>query len=873
VGFMFGEYFLDVDRRELRCGQALVRLAPQVFDVLLYLLRNRDRVVTKDDLLEAVWGGRIVSESALTTRINAARKAIGDSGEAQRLIRTLPRRGFRFIGRVGEGDRIFAPQEQVTVGVAGAPEQAAESLGLDRSAELSQRLQVSDAQLPIAISAERRQLTVVSCNLARAAALASRLDPEDLRDLFTACRYAVAEIAGRFEGFVAEHLGDGIAIYFGYPRAHEDDAERAIRCGLAVAETFLRHRPDAELPTCVGIATGTVIVDEPIDSEFSAELRVVGEAPSLAARLQELAAPNSLLIADSTKRLVGELFEYSTAVAEGIAAPVPAWRVLRPSAVESRFEALRGPVLSPLVGRDEEIDLLSRRWGRAKAGDGQVVLVYGEPGIGKSRLVAALQDRLHTEPHVRLRCFCSPHHQDSALFPFIDQLERAAGFARDDQPAVKQEKLEGLLARAAPRDEDVALLSDLLSLPASERHRLPNLTPQRKKERTLEALIWQLEGLARRQPVLMVIEDAHWIDPTSRELLDLTIEAVRCLPVLLIVTFRPEFQPPWPGQPQVTMLVLNRLDSHDRAVLVERIAGGKALPDQVVAQIVDRTDGVPLFVEELTKGILESGLLREEADRYVLDGESLALAIPTSLHDLLMARLDRLASVRRAAQIGAAIGREFPYTLLSALSHSSEDELRTALGKLVASGLVFQRGTPPDAVYAFKHALVQDAAHESLLRGTRRQCTRGLRNCSKPNFPKQQTSSPNCWHGIMPKPGSSRNLSPIGARRGAAPPPGRPWRKRPRNCKRGWASWRCCPPRPSAGDRSSNFTAPWARCCLRSKARRLPKRAKSLPAHRSCGKSWVPHRSTFRFPMGSVGIWRSAANSIWRAAWTRICWV
>ena len=287
--------------------------------------------------------------------------------------------------------------------------------------------------------------------------------------------------------------------------------------------------------------------------------------------------------------------------------------MLGASVVASRFEALRGSALTPLVGRDEEIDLLLRRWARAKAGDGQVVLVSGEPGLGKSRITAALEERLHAEPHLRLRYFCSPYHQDSALFPFIDQLGRAAGFARDDPPAAKLEKLEALLARAAPPDEDVAFLADLLSLPASERHPLPNLSPQRKKERTLEALIRQLEGLARQQPVVMVFEDAHWIDPTSRELLDLTVERVRSLPVLLIVTFRPEFQPPWTGQPQVTMLALNRLDRRDRTALVAQIAGGKALPDEVVDQIVDRTDGVPLFVEELTKSVLESGLLREES--------------------------------------------------------------------------------------------------------------------------------------------------------------------------------------------------------------------------------------------------------------------
>ena len=313
------------------------------------------------------------------------------------------------------------------------------------------------------------------------------------------------------------------------------------------------------------------------------------------------------MIGAGTRRLLGSLFEYRDLGAvdvKGIAAPVPAWQVLRPSAVASRFEALRGSALTPLIGRDAEIDLLSRRWARAKTGDGQVVLVVGEPGIGKSRITAELEGRLHAEPHIRLRYFCSSYHQDSPLYPIVEQLGRASGFAPDDPPVTRLQKLEALLALAAPPNEYVALLADLLSLPASERHPLPNLSPQRKKERTLEALIWQLEGLARKQPVLMVFEDTHWVDPTSRELLDLTIERARKLPVLVIVTFRPEFQPPWTGQPQVTMLALNRLDRRDRSALVAQIAGGKALPDEVVDQIVDRTDGVPLFIEELTKSVL-----------------------------------------------------------------------------------------------------------------------------------------------------------------------------------------------------------------------------------------------------------------------------
>jgi predicted ATPase len=421
---------------------------------------------------------------------------------------------------------------------------------------------------------------------------------------------------------------------------------------------------------------------------------------------------------------------------------VPAWQVLSSSAVASRFEALRGSALTRLVGRDEELDLLLRRWARAKAGYGQVVLISGEPGIGKSRLTAALEERLYAAPHLHLRYFCSPYHQESALYPFIDQLGRASGFARDDQPAARLEKLETLLARAAPRDEDLAFLADLLSLPASERHLLPNISPQRKKERTLNALIRQLEGLGRRQPVVMIFEDAHWIDPTSRELLDLTVERMRSLPVLLIVTFRPEFQPPWIGQPQVTVLALNRLDRRDRTALATQIAGGKTLPAEVAAQIAERTDGVPLFVEELTKSVLESGLLHEQNDRYVLDRALPPLAIPTSLHDSLMARLDRLASVRRVAQAGAAIGREFSYALLCAVSRLPEDELQPALARLVASELVFQRGMPPDAVYLFKHALVQDAAHDSLLRSSRQQLHAQIAEALKAQSPELMDTQP-----------------------------------------------------------------------------------------------------------------------------------
>jgi class 3 adenylate cyclase/predicted ATPase len=595
-------------------------------------------------------------------------------------------------------------------------------------------------------AAERRQLTVMFCDLVGSTALAARLDPEDLREIIAAYHRTVGEIVAGFDGFVSRYMGDGVLVYFGYPQAHEDDAERAVRAGLGAIDAVGRlDVKSVKLQTRVGIATGLVVVGDLIGAGSAQEQSVVGETPNLAARLQSLAEPDSVVIAAGTRRLVGDLFEYRDLGAvevKGIAAPVPVWQVLRPSIVESRFEALRGSALTRLVGRDEEIGLLLRRWARAKAGDGQIVLISGEPGLGKSRITAALAERLHAEAHLRLRYFCSPYHQDSALYPFIDQLGRASEFARDDRPAAMLEKLETLLARAEPTDEDAAFLADLMSLPASERHPLPNLSPQRKKERTLEALIRQLEGLARQQPVLMVFEDAHWIDPTSRELLDLTIERVSALPVLLIVTFRPEFQPPWIGQPQVSMVALNRLDRRDRTILVEQIAGGKALPDEVVDQIADRTDGVPLFVEELTRSVLESGLLREKSDRYVLDRVLPPFAIPTSLHDSLMARLDRLASVRLVAQIGAAIGREFPYALLRTVSRLPEDELQASLARLVASELVFQRGTPPDAVYAFKHALVQDAAHGSLLRTSRQQLHAQIAEALETGSPEMMDNQP-----------------------------------------------------------------------------------------------------------------------------------
>jgi len=641
-------------------------------------------------------------------------------------LRTLGLEQYEPAFRANDVDAQVLPrltaEDLISIGVASVGHRR---LLLDAIAALGTEAPVS-RDTPMRPEAERRQLTVMFCDLVGSTPLSARLDPEDMRGIIGAYHRCVAEIVEGFGGFVARYMGNGVLVYFGYPSAHEDDAERATRCGLALVDRVPQLTQAEELHARVGMATGLVVVGGEV-----VEHDVAGDTPNLAARLQALAEPDTVVLAASTRRLTGELFEYrdlGEIELKGIDGPVSAWQAIRPSAVVSRFEALRGSALTSLVGRDEEIDLLLRRWARAKVGDCQVVLISGEPGIGKSRIVAVLAERLRDEPHLRLRHFCSPYHQDSALYPFIDQLGRAAGFSRDDPPQAKLEKLEALLARAAATNEDVGLVADLLSLPASERHPLPNLSPQRKKEQTLEALIHQLEGLARQQPVVVVFEDAHWIDPTSRELLDLTVDRVRSLPVLLIVTFRPGFQLTWIGQPQVTMLALNRLDRHDRAVLVEQVAGGKSLPSDVIEQIADRTDGVPLFIEELTKSVLESGVP--------------AVGIPTTLHDSLMARLDRLSTVRRVAQIGAAIGREFPYALLRTVSRIPEDELRAVLGRLVASELVFQRGNPPDAVYSFKHALVQDAAHDSLLRNVRQQLHAQIAEALETHSPELIDSQP-----------------------------------------------------------------------------------------------------------------------------------
>jgi class 3 adenylate cyclase len=545
--------------------------------------------------------------------------------------------------------------------------------------------------------AERRQVTVMFSDLVGSTALSARMDPEDLREVISAYQKCVAETVGRFGGFVAKYMGDGVLIYFGYPQAHEDDAERAIRAGLDLVSAAGQLKIHAPLQTRVGIATGLVVVGDLIGSGASQEQAIVGETPNVAARLQGVAEPNSVVIADGTRKLVGNLFELEDLGAQdlkGISGPVKAWVALRPSSVESRFDALHPSGLTELVGREEELELLLRRWSKAKSGEGQVVLLSGEAGIGKSRLTAALLERLGTEPHTRLRYFCSPQHTDSALYPIISQMERAAGFAHDDTAQAKLDKLDALLTLSFTPPQDAALFVEMLSLPSDGRYPTLDLSPQQRRQRTLEALTTQVEVLSRSKPVLMIFEDAHWVDPTSVEALGRTVDRIRTLGVLLIITYRPEFEPPWIGRPYVTALNLNRLGEREIGAMIDRVIGNKALPESIRQDIIERTDGIPLFVEEMTRAVLEAES-ESDARRTAAAVPSSDWAVPATLHASLIARLDRLGPAKEVAQIGAAIGRDFSHVLLAAVAGRSEAQLQSALDRLIGAGLLFRQGVPP----------------------------------------------------------------------------------------------------------------------------------------------------------------------------------
>jgi DNA-binding response OmpR family regulator/class 3 adenylate cyclase/tetratricopeptide (TPR) repeat protein len=702
----FDGFTLDLAGHALFDGNGReIPLTRSEFALLVQFVRNPGRVQSRDRLRVAVTGqDGDAYDRSIDVMVWRLRKKIEADPKSPRLIVTVPGAGYKFAVRAGSA-----------VGVAplDSPERSdPPSSAADRSAAVV-RSQMQAAPSP---AAERRQLTVMCCGLAGLTALPTSLDPEEAHAIIDGFRQCCAEIVDRFGGVLAGFSEVGAVFHFGYPQAQEDDAERAVRAGLELvrAAPALGSAVGVPLRPRVGIATSLVVASE----NPGHGLVVVGEASNLAPRLRSAAPSGTVLVEESTRRLIGTLFECrgSTGVETG-GALIATWHVVGESGVASRFEALHSATMTPLVGREDEIELLCRLWRRAKDGRGKVVLLSGEPGIGKSRLTVALRERLHGEPHGYLGYFCSRHHEGSVLFPVINQLERAAGFTRNDAPDARLAKFDSWATTTPLLDEDAALLAELLSLPVRGRFLSPDLTPQRHRERTFEALLRRLECLAKRKPVLMVFEDAHWSDPTSLELLGLTLDCIDRLPVMLVITFRPDFVPPWTGQRHLTMLTLGRLDPRECAMLVEHVAGPKRISSQLAEEIVARTDGVPLFLEEVTKAVAELG------DAKPADGAELRRApvVPATLRASLLARLDRLGpAAKQVAQIGAAIGREFSYELVAAVADASGAELESAFVPLIGAGLALRRGVSSAAVFLFKHGLVQDAAYESMLRSKRR---------------------------------------------------------------------------------------------------------------------------------------------------------
>jgi class 3 adenylate cyclase/predicted ATPase len=602
-------------------------------------------------------------------------------------------------------------------------------------------------------AAERRQLTVLFCDLVESTALAGQLDPEDLRAVVRAYQDTCAKVIARFEGHIAQYLGDGLLVYFGYPLAHEDDAQRAVRAGLGMVEavgqlnTRLEEERGVQLAVRLGVHTGLVVVGE-VGGGTRQEQLALGETPNLAARLQGIAAPNTLVISAATFQLLGGFFAcqpFGTPLLKGLAQPLAVYRVLYERMARSRLEAASSTGWTPLVGREQEIGVLLERWAQVKDGLGQVVLLSGEAGIGKSRLVQILTEQVAAEPRAWLTpCQCSPYHQHTALYPLIDLLERGVlRFDREESPQQKVGKLEGFLVQyGLPLAEAVPLCAALLSLPLPADYAPVTVSPEQHKQQTLHVLVTLLRRIAAQQPVLFVMEDLHWVDPSTLELLSLLVDQGPTARILTLFTFRSDFSPPWTGRAHLTQLTVTRLPRQQVVEVIRQVAHGKGLPAEVVEQIVAKTDGVPLFVEELTKMVLESGLLQEQDERYALTGPLHPLAIPTTLHDSLMARLDRLAAVKALAQLGATLGREFSYALLRAVAPWDEGFLHRGLHQLVAAEFLYQQGVPPQATYTFKHALIQDVAYQSLLLSTRQQHHQRIAQALEAQFPETVETQP-----------------------------------------------------------------------------------------------------------------------------------
>jgi class 3 adenylate cyclase/DNA-binding winged helix-turn-helix (wHTH) protein/predicted ATPase len=789
--FGFGAFELNLKRRELSTSGVVVPLEPKAFAVLGHLLAHRDRVVTKTELFDVVWPEVSVSHAVLTRCVRLIRQAVNDDGIKQRIIRTFRGYGYRFVAPVTilpaasipasplEEPAIKLPFSESFTQVVPAPvadqtcprcqtsnrfsRQFCASCGHQLWQPCSHcgfvnnpaesfcggcgliRVAPSPPTSPI-LDAERRQLTVMFCDLVDAMSLAAQLDPEDLWEVVRAYQQTCADVVHGFDGYVAKVLGDALLVYFGWPQAHEDDAQRAVRSGLGMLEAMssLNRRLEQEkhlrLAMRVGIHTGLVVFGDMGERSHHAQF-ALGQTPYIASSIQRLAEPDTVVISATTHRLVEGYFLCRGLGGQTLTGPgqaVPVYRVVGESGAQSRLDVATPRGLTPLVGREQEIALLRERWSQVKDGRGQVILLSGEAGIGKSRLVQVLKDHVTNEPHVRLECRSSPYYQNTALYPITDLLQRLLQWQPDDTVETKREKLaQRLHTYRLPVHETVPLLATLLSIPGPE-DRYPPLTllPQRQRQKTLEALVAMVLEHTEHQPVLFILEDLHWTDPSTLEWLDLLIAQTPTAALLTLLTCRPEFAPPWGLRTYLTPLALHRLTRSQIETMVQRITGGKTLPTEVMQHLVEKTDGVPLYIEEMTRAILEAGVVQATAGHYALTGPLSALAIPTTLHDALMARLDRLGTAKGIAQLGATIGRQFDYMLLRTVSPVDEGTLQRELRRLVEAELVYQRGAAPQATYTFKHALIRDTAYQSLLRRTRQQIHQRIAQALEAEFPE-----------------------------------------------------------------------------------------------------------------------------------------
>jgi DNA-binding winged helix-turn-helix (wHTH) protein/tetratricopeptide (TPR) repeat protein/class 3 adenylate cyclase/tRNA A37 threonylcarbamoyladenosine biosynthesis protein TsaE len=771
--YVFGDYSLDTEHYELHHGEKLVRLEPRVFNLLATLVQHPGHTLTKDELWAQVWPQLpILSDQSLKKCIEQARKALDDAGKAPQYIETVRGRGYRFIAAVDvrQGTEREAPRLPATPLPAAQPERGHADAGaapaplVPAPASIAP-LMPAPVSLPEAATAETRgavtqgppedewrQLTVLVCHLGEVSGPAAPRDRDarearlaDVRDYQALC----AEVVQRFEGHIAQYQVERLIVHFGYPRAHEDDARRAVHAGLGIVEGMAelnrrrkqerKHDSDVRLVVQVGIHTGLELIGAMAHGAQRPAL-AVGETVTIATGLQRHTEADTVLISPATWRLVEGYFvceALGAQVLDDCAQPLAVYRVLQASTAQSRLDVAEIKGLTPFVGREQEVGLLGERWQQAREGMGQVVVLSGEAGIGKSRLVQVLKEAMAAEAYVRVESHCSPYYQHTALYPIVTSLQRLLQFRPDDPPEERLHKLERLLERSCVSlEEGVPLVAALLALPLPERYPPLQLTPQRQKQKTLElVLAWWLKE-AERQPVCVIMEDLHWADASTLELLNLLIEQVPTAHMFLLLLCRPDFHPPWGFHSYLTQIALGRLSRRQVEIMVERITVGKALPTDLLQELVVKTDGVPLFVEELTKMVLESGLVKEREGQYVLVDPLLPLAIPDTLHDSLMARLDRLGPAKQVVQLGATLGREFSYDVLQAVSPLDEITLQHGLSQLVEAELLYHRGLPPQARYLFKHALIQEVAYHSMLHSTRRHHHRRIAQVLEARFPE-----------------------------------------------------------------------------------------------------------------------------------------